>query len=189
MIFKHSGAAAVLGLAATVALSGCGAEPRPVPPLPRPLDQAQMIKAASRGVVAIKVKTKDGVATGTGFVIGKDEILTAAHVTANAENITVRFRDRTVIPARLEGESICRDRALLKLTQDPPKGTPILPLGDGEPLASNSHLDLLHYGTVAAKKFGTQSMSTSPLTVANPNVPRPDLDASFPKLPNLIQLQ
>ena len=62
-------------------------------------------------------------------------------------------------------------------------------MADDAPLDSNAKVDLLHYGTVAAKGSGNQAMSTSPLTVANPNVANPDLPQDFPRLTNLVQLQ
>lgn len=181
------GAAAALAVAAAV-FTGCGSETRPAPPLPRPLTAQQLIDRASEGVVAIKVATERGEGIGTGWVVSPQQIMTAAHVVSGAQDIKVRFKDGAVVPARIVGESVCNDRALLELTQPQPNMT-VLPLADAAPLDRNRRLDLLHYGSVAVSDFGSEEMTTSPLTVANPRIRTPDLGPGFPALTDLIQLQ
>lgn len=185
---KFSTAVTAFAGAAALVVAGCGQEKRPAPKIPSPPTQQQLIDTASNGVVAIKARTENGVSIGTGWVVGPREIITSDHVVRGAKNMKVRFKDGTVVPARIDGESVCNDRARLVLTEDVPKTT-ILPMADGSLLEPGSQLTLLHYGTSAVKRFGTEQMSVSPLTVSNPRVVNADLGLSFPRITDLVQLQ
>jgi S1-C subfamily serine protease len=180
--------AAVVAAVAAAAVAGCGESKRPTPKLPPTMNEQQLIAAAAPGVVAIKARTEQGISLGTGWVVGPQEVMTAAHVIEGGENIKVRFKDGTVVPARIEGINPCADRATLKLTQPMPNMT-VLPMADGSLLGSNSPLTLLHYGAVSAKSFGREQMSTSPLTVANPQIRNPELGKEIPRLQDIIQVQ
>jgi serine protease Do len=181
-------AAAVVAGVAAVAVAGCGESKRPTPKLPPPMSEQRLIDAAAPGVVAVKARTERGISLGTGWIVDPERVMTAAHVVNGGENIKVRFKDGTVVPARIEGINPCSDRALLRLTQPAPNRT-VLPMADGGLLGSNTPLTLLHYGDTAAKSFSREQMSTSPLTVANPQIRRPELGKEIPRLDNMIQVQ
>ena len=72
----------------------------------------------------------DDVATGTGFVIGRDgSIATNQHVVAGGPLVTVQFRSgQKRLRARVVGRDASTDLALLKIR--PPKRMAVLPLGD-----------------------------------------------------------
>ena len=60
-----------------------------------------------------------GEATGTGFVIDRDgDILTNAHVVANATRVTVRFSDEKTVRADIRGRDVSSDLALLRVDAD-----------------------------------------------------------------------
>ena len=76
----------------------------------------------------------DGVATGTGFVIGDDgSIVTNDHVAAGGSKVSVRFgsRDRR-IDARVVGRDPSTDLALLRIDPKRAKGLGVLPLGESK---------------------------------------------------------
>jgi S1-C subfamily serine protease len=174
--------------AATLLVAGCGQSELPTPRVPNALTDQQLIDHAAKGVVAIRVKTATGEAVGTGWVVSPQEIITAAHVVSGAQEVTIRFKDGSRVPARVTGASMCNDRALLQLTREVPNMT-VLPMASGEALDRNAKLDLIHYGTNAVTDFGHEELTTSPLTVANPRIHEPELGASFPGLTDLVQLQ
>ncbi len=68
---------------------------------------------------------------GTGFLVGEDQVMTAAHVAQTAESITVKFKDGEEIPAKVVSSYKYADVALLKLTW-PKKDGKILKLGDSD---------------------------------------------------------
>ncbi len=183
---KFPTAVAAFTGAAALVVAGCGQEKRPTPKIPAPPTQQQVIDSAANGVVAIKARTENNVYIGTGWAVAPGQIITAAHVPYGAQNIKIRFKDGTVAPARIVGESVCNDRALLELTQDVPNMT-ILPMADGSQLNSNARVDLLHYGLSSSSDFGREQMQTNALTVANPRVQNPSLGAALPRLTDLIQ--
>jgi S1-C subfamily serine protease len=67
-----------------------------------------------------------GQSTGTGFVIDREgDILTNAHVVANATNVVVRFSDRSTARAEIRGRDPSSDLALAKVD---PEGLDLRPL-------------------------------------------------------------
>jgi S1-C subfamily serine protease len=59
---------------------------------------------------------QQGVATGSGFVIGRDgTILTNAHVVSGASHVSVQFADKQRVAARVLGKDPSTDLALLKV--------------------------------------------------------------------------
>jgi S1-C subfamily serine protease len=59
---------------------------------------------------------QQGVATGSGFVIGKDgTILTNAHVVSGATHVSVQFADKQRVAAKVLGKDASTDLALLKV--------------------------------------------------------------------------
>jgi S1-C subfamily serine protease len=173
-------------VAAALGAAGCGVQERPAPALPPAPGHQQLLDTAAPAVVAIEAATADAVRHGSGFAISPDEVMTAAHVTAGAHDVRVRFAGGRVVPARVEGESLCHDRALLRLTGRPPMT--ILPLAGPGRVETDTGVDLLHYGFVAGKQPGRQPMSTAPLTVADPDVREPGLPARMPPLEHLQRL-
>ena len=76
-----------------------------------------------------------GEATGSGFVINrKGEILTNAHVVAGATDVEIQFADKKSAKAKLIGQDVSTDLALLKVD---PEGLDInpLPLGSSQNVA------------------------------------------------------
>jgi S1-C subfamily serine protease len=64
-------------------------------------------------------QTQQGTATGSGFVISGDgEVLTNAHVVANAVKITVQLADKKTVSAKVVGKDTSSDLALLKIDPD-----------------------------------------------------------------------
>ena len=70
----------------------------------------------------------DGVATGTGFAIGRRRIVTNHHVVAGAELVAVRLRGRRV-RARVVGSDASSDLAILRLPRVHARRLGTLPLG------------------------------------------------------------
>ncbi|HEY7619885.1 MAG TPA: trypsin-like peptidase domain-containing protein, partial [Solirubrobacteraceae bacterium] len=69
---------------------------------------------------------QQGVATGSGFVIGRDgTILTNAHVVSGATHISVQFADKQRVAAKVLGKDPSTDLALLKVD---PSGLKLTPL-------------------------------------------------------------
>jgi S1-C subfamily serine protease len=64
-------------------------------------------------------QTEQGTATGSGFVIDQSgEVLTNAHVVANAVKITVQLADKKTVNAKVIGKDTSSDLALLKIDPD-----------------------------------------------------------------------
>jgi S1-C subfamily serine protease len=75
-------------------------------------------------------QTQRGTATGSGFVIDKDgDILTNAHVVADATSLSVKFSDDKTVKAKVIGKDVSSDLALLKID---PKGIDLHPLALGD---------------------------------------------------------
>ncbi|MGK0673274.1 MAG: Do family serine endopeptidase [Halothiobacillaceae bacterium] len=69
---------------------------------------------------------------GSGFILEEDGyILTNQHVIADAEQIVVRLSDRRELPARVVGQDVTSDIALLKVEA---KGLPTLQVGNADEL-------------------------------------------------------
>jgi S1-C subfamily serine protease len=166
-------------------LTGCGASLKQ-PPVPRPLTDQQMIKAAGPGVVEIKTKGRYGSATGTGFLISSTEVYTPAHVLAGGVSFKVKFASGRIVPARIEGRNDCADKALLKLAQ-PVHNAVTLPLSASGRPDPNTHFDLLHYGS-NIQSFGHETMSTVAMTVTNPHLGgRADVTPDMAPVTDLFQ--
>ena len=70
-----------------------------------------------------------GESTGTGFVLDREgNILTNAHVIQNAERVSVRFSDERTVTARVRGQDVSSDLAVLKVD---PEGLGLRPLALG----------------------------------------------------------
>jgi S1-C subfamily serine protease len=79
-------------------------------------------------------QTQQGTATGSGFVISTDgEVLTNAHVVANAVKITVQLADKKTVNAKVVGKDTSSDLALLKIDPD---GLNLRPLALGSSKAA-----------------------------------------------------
>jgi serine protease Do len=72
--------------------------------------------AVSSGVVEVDAVTCDGKASGTGFLVGRTRLITAAHVINGASALTVRTENGTV-KATVEGVDKTVDLAILELAQ------------------------------------------------------------------------
>lgn len=100
--------------------------PTPTPtPTPSPtasptptgyVDFAAVYAAVSSGVAEIDAVTCDGDATGTGFLVAKDRMVTAAHVINGASSLTVRT-DSGNVKAVVAGVDKTADLAVLTLAQ------------------------------------------------------------------------
>ena len=93
---------------------------------------AAVAEALQPSVVQINVAGGGGEGTGSGFVIREDGyILTNNHVTANGNDITVTFRDGSVVDATLVGTNPGYDLAVLKVDET---GLPAVTLGSSDAL-------------------------------------------------------
>jgi S1-C subfamily serine protease len=181
---KSLSAVAAACLAAS-ALAGCGAtEKRPV--VSAALTDQQLIKAAGPGVVAIRARAKYGLEDeGSGFMIDKQHVMTAAHVVHGAASLKVRFSNGTQMPAVVVGSNDCTDQAVLKLSEPVPNAA-VLPISaDGAP-APTTKLDLLGFGS-NIQAFGHETMSTNALAVTNSIVRHPQMPDDLPAVSPLIQ--
>jgi serine protease Do len=93
--------------------------PPSTPPTPTPGGYADFTAAfadVSSGVVEVDAVTCDGTASGTGFLVGRTRLLTAAHVINGASALTVRTGNGTV-EATVEGVDKTVDLAVLRLAR------------------------------------------------------------------------
>jgi len=96
--------------------------PTPSPtatPTPSPsgyADFAAVYSAVSSGVAEIDAVTCDGGSTGTGFLVGKDRLVTAAHVINGASGVIVRT-DHGDVKATVAGVDKSADLAVLTLAK------------------------------------------------------------------------
>lgn len=88
-----------------------------------PATWPQIAKAAKPAVVRIDVVTCDARWMGSGFVVGKNLVMTANHVAQGASAITVQYPDG-VTRARVVGLDPTTDSALLR-TEDPVTDQPL----------------------------------------------------------------
>ena len=141
-------AVAVAGifLAAGVGDGGEGTDAPSITAAPGAPSVRSIFDRAERGIVRIDARPRgtripsgppredDGVATGTGFVIGDDgSIVTNDHVAAGGSQVSVRFgtRDKR-IDARVVGRDPSTDLALLRIDPKRAKEMGVVPLGDSE---------------------------------------------------------
>ena len=95
--------------------------------------QSLIIKGQSR-------RTESGL--GSGFLIERDQIMTAAHVVDGAHRIKVRFNDGKVINARVLSSLKGSDVALLKLQESHPNA-PVATLADSDDTAIGSQVFII----------------------------------------------
>ncbi|HJW00890.1 MAG TPA: serine protease, partial [Arthrobacter sp.] len=86
--------------------------PTPTGP-PPPKDWAEAFQLVNSGVAELAVTLCEGGASGTGFLVGEDLIMTAAHVAKNEVAITVSVNGQYT-SARVLGINDAQDLALLK---------------------------------------------------------------------------
>ncbi|HEY8788906.1 MAG TPA: serine protease [Actinopolymorphaceae bacterium] len=79
-------------------------------------DFAAAFAAVSSGVAEVDATTCDGKSSGTGFLVGRDRLMTAAHVINGASALTVRTEHGTV-KASVEGVDKAVDLAVLTLAR------------------------------------------------------------------------
>ena len=95
-------------------------------------DVSALIQGALPSVVSISVELNGNAAAGTGFIISSDgQIVTNAHVVADASSIKVEFSDRTSAPAKVLGVDRTDDLAVVKVDK---VGLTALPLGSSADL-------------------------------------------------------
>lgn len=78
-------------------------------------DAQAVYQRAVAAVATIRVQGSRGTSIGTGFLIDRGLVLTAAHVARTAESIVVEFNDTQVSDARVVGYDARRDVAALRL--------------------------------------------------------------------------
>jgi serine protease Do len=79
-------------------------------------DFAALYAAVSSGVAEIDATTCDGQSTGTGFLVGRDRLVTAAHVINGASSVTVKT-DAGNVKAVVAGVDKTADLAVLTLAK------------------------------------------------------------------------
>ena len=135
----------------------------------------EIFERASPGVVFVQARVaqqvpspygspepREGVATGSGFVIDEDgHVVTNAHVVAGASEVQVRFQEGSLVDAEPVGTDVSTDVALLKvdpgeaeLTALPPADSGRVKVGDlvlalGNPLGLE---DTITAGIVSGKQ-------------------------------------
>ena len=119
-----------------VAVDGSNLGSAPARSVDRP--EGSIAEVAARvlpSVVQIKVRTNQGGATGSGFVVDDDGlVVTNNHVVDGADGgrVTVAFSDATEAEAEVVGTSASYDLAVLRLDA---RNLPALPLGNSESVA------------------------------------------------------
>ncbi len=118
-------------------------------------DVTALIKEVLPSVVSINVKLSGQRAAGTGFVISSDgEIVTNAHVVADASDISVEFSDGKTLTATVLGVDKTDDLAVIKVERT---GLTALPLGTsgtlqvGEPVVAIGNALALTGGPTATE--------------------------------------
>ena len=95
----------------------------PVNPQKGALSPRTIYKRDAPGVVFIRARISDGgqsgIATGSGFVIGRGgSLVTNAHVVGDAKRVTVKFSDAKIATAKVAGADPSTDLALLLVDPD-----------------------------------------------------------------------
>ncbi len=78
-------------------------------------DAQAIYRRAVASVATVRVQTNGRSGIGTGFVIDRGIVITAAHVARNAEHIAVEFADTEGLEARVIGYDARRDLAVLRM--------------------------------------------------------------------------
>jgi serine protease Do len=103
-------------------------------PSPRP-DQSERMPEEWREYFRMPRQEQRRDGTGSGFIIDANGyILTNNHVIADAGRLTVRLRDGREYSARLVGNDIYTDLALIKIDAHPGDVFPVAPLGNSDDL-------------------------------------------------------
>lgn len=89
---------------------------------------AAVVRRVQDSVVRLDVLTCDSRSMGSGFMVGEDQLLTAAHVVEGAATVQVQLGGK-VVPARVVAVDAANDSALLRLLRPLP-GTARLDLTD-----------------------------------------------------------
>ncbi|WCK56400.1 trypsin-like peptidase domain-containing protein [Aneurinibacillus sp. Ricciae_BoGa-3] len=81
------------------------------------LDLKQIINLNQKKVVSIQVEMPDGVGQGSGFIYNNiGDVITNAHVVANASTIRVKTSDTSVYSGKVIGMSTDKDVALIRIS-------------------------------------------------------------------------
>ena len=83
---------------------------------------------AKASVAVILVQERDGIASGTGFLVASNRVITAFHVVEHAQRVLLKFPSSVPLEARLVQADRPADVAILEIPKVP-KITP-LPMGD-----------------------------------------------------------
>jgi hypothetical protein len=163
-------------VSALVALTGCAGAPseeEPTPPAPAagassavPLTRQQTIARARDVTMRVEVTTCTGYQTGSGFLVGKRLVVTAAHVLRGAQTVAVRgLADGSV--GTVIGVDNERDVALIRTTEDVGTGDP-LAFADDEPQQGDEIVAMGYpYGRPQAPTSGTVSRLGESVDVDN----------------------
>ena len=103
-------------VATAPATSSRGASATPSPTPTGYADFPAVSAAVSSGVAEVDAATCGGESIGTGFLVGRDQMMTAAHVINGASALTVRTASGTV-KATVEGVDKTVDLAILRLAE------------------------------------------------------------------------
>jgi len=79
---------------------------------------------------------------GSGVLVDKQQVLTAAHVVQTADSVTVHFHNHTAIKARVVASSPATDVALLELEQKPAGLSPA-PIGNSDKVKVGSQVFII----------------------------------------------
>lgn len=84
---------------------------------PAPATVEQLIREVRSGVIRVQVQTCDGLAEGTGILVGPRLVATAEHVVAGATGITLKQQGKKVGAGIVIGYDVERDVALIRSTE------------------------------------------------------------------------
>ncbi len=137
-------------VAAVMLASGAAGQDEPAAPsaaetvtAPAERTVAEVYRGARPGVLVVEARPRgvpwpkgpptqeDGVATGSGFVIEGDRVVTNQHVVARSDEVTVKIRGKRV-GARVLRADASTDLAILALRPARARGTQPLELGDSD---------------------------------------------------------
>lgn len=107
----------------------------PVMQLPIPvedIDIPTLFREVAPSVVGVEVSSRRGAGQGTGFIVTNDgQALTNSHVIDNAQSIKVLLKDGTKVNAKLAGQDVHSDLAVLH-TEIPSHKVQVARLGDSD---------------------------------------------------------
>lgn len=129
-------------------------------PIPSPTgytDFTAAFAAVSSGVAEVDAVTCDGKSGGTGFLVGRTRLVTAAHVINGASSLTVRTENGTV-KATVEGVDKTVDLAILKLAS--PLSGHIFAIA-GKPTSTGTRVATIGYPVGGHKSLTDGTVSVS----------------------------